>query len=132
MESIDSSKLCDEIKDLVVEDAPFVCRADALADINTVKAWADCWMVNFNTNIAPGCKASTLHSIAWDAGTKTPLYSTNFYAKHSDDGGPPPATNKETNTEYCYSVVMNDDNKCTNLPRFGMMRTISRNWAGLE
>lgn len=64
MKAVDLAKPFEEIADLVVEDAAFVCQSDALKDVKTVKAWAE-WMVNFDQNIAPGCKA-TVHSIAWD------------------------------------------------------------------
>jgi hypothetical protein len=110
MAAVDAAKPFEEISDIVVEDAPFICQADALAGVNTVKAWAD-WMVNFESNIAPGCKA-TVHNIAWDAENKTALYYATFYAKHSGDGGPVPATNKETSTHYMYILVMSEDNKC--------------------
>ena len=76
-----------------------------------MKGWAD-WMVNFMANIAPGCEA-TVHSMSWDEENYTANYFATFKAKHTGDGGPIPATNRATSTEYCYAVQMSKEtNKC--------------------
>jgi hypothetical protein len=115
MVALDAPKPFEEIADIVVEGAPFICQAAALDGVDTIKAWAD-WMVNFGTNIAPGCSA-TVHSVAWDADNKTAHYFATFHAKHTGDGGPLPATNQETNTHYNYVLVMNDDDKCVSMTK---------------
>jgi hypothetical protein len=65
---------------------------------------------NFKDNIAAGCKAE-VHCTAWDSETKTTLCFATYHAKHTCDGGPCPATDKETKTHYAYFVTMNKDNK---------------------
>ena len=113
---IDDGKPFDEIADLVQEDAAFTCQCDALKDVTTVKGWSE-WMVNFKGQICPDCKP-TVHSTAWDAENKTLLYFATYTAKHSADGGPvSPPTNQETKTEYCYSIVMNDEGKCVQMTK---------------
>ena len=66
----------DSIKDLVVNDAPFSCQADAIAEVKTVKDWYD-WMVNFKTNIAPDA-SFTVKSTAWDAERKIACHAATF------------------------------------------------------
>lgn len=115
MDVIDAIKPWDEIADLVVEDCPFVCQADALKDVTTLKGWYD-WMVNFDANIAPGCKPK-VHNIAWDADNKVALLFATYLATHSGDGGPVPATNKSTKTHYVYVCEMNSEDKCSRLTK---------------
>jgi hypothetical protein len=69
----------EDVKDLIVEDAPFTCQADALAEVKTIKGWHD-WMVNFKANIAPDA-AFTVHATAWDPENKRCVYSATFHGK---------------------------------------------------
>jgi hypothetical protein len=115
MDVIDHVKPWADIAELVVEDCPFLCQADALKGVTTVKAWYD-WMVNFETNIAPGCKP-IVHQVAWDAENKAALLNATFLATHSGDGGPLPATNKSTKTDYVYICKMNNEGKCVSLTK---------------
>lgn len=109
MKAIDDVTPWDDVAHLVVEDCPFTCQADAIADVKTLKGWYD-WMVNFKDNIAPGCHAE-VHGCAWDEANKTALYVATFHGKHTGSGGPVEATNKECATDYVYAVTMNDENK---------------------
>lgn len=116
MHSIDAAKPYEDVADMVVENAPFLCQSDALKDVTTVKGWCE-WMGNFATNIAPDCKP-TVHNIAWDSTKKTALLYATYHAKHTGTGGPMEATNKETNTHYCYIVMMDaTTNKCTSFTK---------------
>ena len=73
---LDAVEDWDSIKDLVVDDAPFSCQADAIAEVKTVKDWYD-WMMNFKTNIAPDA-SFTIKSTAWDAERKIACYAATF------------------------------------------------------
>lgn len=115
MECVDAGIPFECIESIVVEDAPFICQADALADVKTVRAWAD-WMDKFCAMTAPGC-TRTVHSTLWDPSTKTCMLFGTYHAKHTGEGGPVPPTHKQTNTEYCYVLVMNNDDKCVSFTK---------------
>lgn len=110
MEALEYIKPWEDIADLLVEDCPHICQADMMKDITTVKQLHD-WKVNFNENVAPGCKP-IVHNLVWDAPKKTALKFSTYVATHTGDGGPVPATNKTTNTHYVFICEMNDENKC--------------------
>lgn len=48
IEVIDSVGDWGEIKDLVVEGAPFTCQADAIASVKTIKEWVSKYSVFYN------------------------------------------------------------------------------------
>ena len=113
IEVLDSVGDWGEIKDIVEEGAPFVCQADALADVKTIRGWYD-WMVNFKANICPDAKF-TVKSTAWDAERKVCAHAAVFHATHTGSGGPCEATNKHADTDYFYQVETNDDGKITGM-----------------
>ena len=109
IQGLDSVEDWDSIKDLIVEDAPFECQADAIADVKTIKGWHD-WMVNFKSNIAPDC-SYTVKSTAWDGERKVCSHAAVFHATHTGSGGPCEATNKHADTDYFYQIEMDENNK---------------------
>ncbi len=109
MRVIDSAEPWEEIKDLIVPDAPFTCQAHALSDVSTIHGWYD-WMLNFKTNIAPD-GTFTVRSIMWDEKTKVCMYSAVYHATHTGEGGAIRPTNKHADTDYFYQLTMNDDGK---------------------
>ncbi|GFH44113.1 hypothetical protein CTEN210_00587 [Chaetoceros tenuissimus] len=115
IEVLDSAGDWATIESLVAKDATFTCQAEALADVKTVKEWYD-WMVNFKGNIAPDGRC-TIKSIAWDATNRKCLFYAVYHATHTGDGGPMPATNKHTDTDYVYEVVMNDEDKVASMTK---------------
>jgi hypothetical protein len=115
MDTLDTAGDFDNIAHLVAKDAPFMCQADALKDISTVERYME-WMTGFATNIAPGCSYK-IHCTSCDEGTEMVSSFRTFTAKHTGEAGPVPATNKETNTDYCYIVKMDDDHKVESLTK---------------
>lgn len=109
----DNGEPFDEIQDLVVEDAPFECQAEAMKDVATVKAY-DEWMVAFGGTTVPGFKIDQ-HSLGWDPERKIASHFATFIATHTGPGGPVEPTNKTLHTEYAYFVYMNDEGKCTKM-----------------
>jgi len=115
MEALDTGGAFDEIAHLVATDAPFMCQADALKDISTVEGYLE-WTTGFATGIAPGCSYK-IHCTSCDEDTRMVSSFRTFTAKHTGEGGPVPATNKETNTDYCYIVKMDKENKVESLTK---------------
>jgi hypothetical protein len=93
----------------VADGATFVAQSEPIADINTVEAYCE-WMAGFVTVTVPGATYD-LHTTSYDEETNTAVFFATFHAKHTGEGGPVPATNKETHTHYVYFLTMNADNK---------------------
>ena len=96
-------------KQYVADGAKFNAQSEALADVNTVEAYCE-WMAGFGNITAPGATYD-LHTSSYDESTKTAVYFATFHAKHTGPGGPVEPTNKETHTDYVYSITMNDEDK---------------------
>jgi hypothetical protein len=93
----------------VVANAPFVAQSEPLVEVNTVEAYCE-WMAAIGTVTAPGATYD-LHASCYDEETRTAIFFATFHARHTGEGGPVPATNKETHTHYVYALTMNADNK---------------------
>jgi hypothetical protein len=111
----ESVKGWDECSQYVAHDAYFTAQSEPLIDITTVEEYVH-WMTNFGENIAPGCNYE-LHSSAYDDATATAVFFATFTGKHTGDGGPVPATHKETNTNYVYILTMNGDDKISRMQK---------------
>ena len=95
------------------EDAGFSCQADALADITTVKNYAD-WMQNLLTPIPDGHYELT--AFACDEGRGTVIASAVFHGTQTGDGGPVPATGKKLAADYAY-VMKFDGGKISHMTK---------------
>ena len=89
----------------VAPGANFSAQSEPIADITSVEAYAE-WMKQMGNETLRGA-TYTLHSSAWDETNRCALFFATFHATHVGDGGPVPATNKSTNTDYVYAVKMN-------------------------
>lgn len=96
-------------KEYVADNASFVAQSEPLVEINTVEAYCE-WMAAFANVTAPG-SSYDLHSCSYDEQNNTAMFFATYHAKHTGDGGPVPATNKETSSHYVYALTMNADNK---------------------
>jgi len=105
----------DECSKYVAHDAYFSAQSEPLTDITTVKEYV-VWMTNFGQNIAPGCSYE-LHSSAYDDATSTAVFFATFTGTHTGDGGPVPATHKETNTHYVYIFTMDGEDKISRMQK---------------
>ena len=112
-------------KQYVVNGAPFVAQCEPLADIDTVEAYCE-WMAAFGSITAPGATYD-LHTSSYDEETKTAVFFATYAAKHTGEGGPVPATQKETHSHYVYILTMNADNKVER-----MVKVWNATWAMKE
>ncbi len=94
-------------KQYVAPGAKFTAQCEPLVEIDTVEGYSE-WMAGLGNNVLPGCSYK-LHSSSYDDSTRTALFFATFTGTHSGDGGPVPPTNKQTNTDYVY-VLMLDEN----------------------
>jgi hypothetical protein len=100
-------------KDYVVDGAPFVVQAEALAEVKTVEAYCD-WLAGLDKGPLKG-NSCTLHSSSWDEANRTAIFFKTYTATHSGEGGPVEATGKATNSDYVYALTMNEDAKVAKL-----------------
>ena len=96
-------------KEFVAPGATFHAQCEPLTDIHSVEAYCE-WMAGLGNGPLKGCSYK-LHSSSYDEANKTAAFVATFTASHVGDGGPVPPTNKETNTDYVYSLTMNDQGK---------------------
>ena len=93
----------------VAENAVFSAQSEPVADLTLVQEYCE-WMAGLGKGPLADCGYS-VHSAAWDEDNFTALFFATFNGKHTADGGPVPATNKETHSHYVYAITMNDNNK---------------------
>ena len=94
---------------LVSEGAIFDSQCEPLLEIDTVQGYCE-WMAGLGMGPLKGCHYE-LHASAWDEATRTALYFATFHGKHTGEGGPVPATGRETHSHYVYALVMDADDK---------------------
>ncbi|MEH6587928.1 MAG: hypothetical protein V7720_15320 [Halioglobus sp.] len=105
-ESLEGWQGCEQY---VAENAVFSAQSEPLVDISLVEGYCE-WMAGLGNGPLAGCGYS-IHSSAWDEDNRTALFFATFNGMHSGEGGPVPATNKETHSHYVYAITMDDDNK---------------------
>ena len=109
----------------VADNATFSAQSEPLVDIDTVEAYCD-WNYGLGTAIAPDA-SYTLHASGYDEDTNTAVFFATFHGTHTGDGGPVPATNKKTDSDYVYVLKMDDDDKVA-----GMTKIWNAPWAMKE
>ena len=95
-------------KEFVAQGATFSAQSEPLIEVKTIEAYCD-WMAGFGT-IAPGAHYD-LHTAAFDEKTSTAVFVATIHATHTGEGGPVPPTNKQTHSDYVYTLHMNDEGK---------------------
>lgn len=105
-ESLEGWQGCEQY---VADNAVFSAQSEPLVDISLVEGYCE-WMAGLGNGPLAGCGYS-IHSSAWDEDNRTALFFATFNGMHSGEGGPVPATNKETHSHYVYAITMDDDNK---------------------
>ena len=97
----------DGCREYVADGAKFMAQCEPLVELTTVEQYCD-WMAGVGKGPLAGC-GYKLHSSSYDDSTNTALFFATFTATHSGEGGPVPATGKETNSHYVYALKMNED-----------------------
>ncbi|MBK7600285.1 MAG: hypothetical protein IPJ07_17905 [Acidobacteria bacterium] len=97
----------------VAEGATFRAQSEPLIEVTTVQSYCE-WMAGLGKITLPGATYN-LHTAAFDETTNTAIFFATFHARHTGEGGPMPATNLETHTDYVYVLQMNDENKVTSM-----------------
>ena len=100
-------------KEYVSPDATFEAQCEPLVDVKTVEAYCD-WMAGLGNGPLKGC-SYTLHSSSYDEANRTAMFLATFTATHVGEGGPVPATHKQTNTDYVYALTMNSEGKVASM-----------------
>jgi hypothetical protein len=93
----------------VAEDATFFAQVEVLAEIDTVKAYAE-WVAEFVRTSTPGVTYD-VHASSYDEKTRTAMFFATYHLKHTLDGGPVPPTGKEAHAHYVYCLTMNEDDR---------------------
>lgn len=95
--------------DLVEPDAVFEAQAGALAEVETVEAYAD-WMADDVPNWMPDGHYH-LHASAWDEERRAATFFATFHGTHTGEGGPVPPTNREMRSDYVFVLFTNGDDR---------------------
>jgi len=122
LESLNGWEGC---KKYVAEGASFASQSGPLVEVKTVEGYCE-WVKGFGTVTAPD-PTYDVHALAYDADTNTAVFVATYHAKHTGEGGPVPPTNKETHSDYVYTVHMNDEGKVD-----GMVKVWNATWAMKE
>jgi hypothetical protein len=99
----------DGCKTYVAPGATFEGQCEQLVDVKSVQSYCD-WMAAVGSGPLRGC-SYTVHSSSFDETSRTAIFLATFHATHSGDGGPVPATNKHTDTDYVYALTLNAEGK---------------------
>jgi hypothetical protein len=118
----ESAKGWEACKDYVAENATFNAQSEPLVDIEAVEDYVN-WMAGLGTITMPGCSYK-VHATAYDETKNTAIFFATFTGTHSGEGGPIPPSNKTTNTDYVYSIKMNDEGKVES-----MTKILNSSWA---
>jgi steroid delta-isomerase-like uncharacterized protein len=86
-------------------DASFACQADPLAEVRTLKDYAD-WMKGMFTPM-PDARY-TVSAFATDPERQAVVASATFHATHTGKGGPVPPTGRKTDSDYVYVMRFED------------------------
>lgn len=124
-EACESGKGWAGCKQFVADGATFTVQTEAMAEIKTVEEYAET-MAGLANQVLPGCSYD-VHAAAYDDDSNTAIFFATFHARHTGDGGPVPATNKETHTHYVYALTMDESDKVCK-----MVKVWNSNWAFAE
>ena len=97
----------------VADNAQFNAQCEPLVDVNTVQAYCD-WLAGLGGGPLNGCSYQ-LHSSAYDEPNNTALFFGTFNGTHVGEGGPVPATQQSTSTDYVYAITMNGAGKVSKM-----------------
>ena len=86
-------------------DATFAAQAEPLADVTTVKEYAD-WMKALLVFVPNG--SYEMKAFGLDEERNSVCASAVFSGTHSGEGGPMPPTGKSTRTDYAYVMDFED------------------------
>ena len=111
----ESGKGWDACKAYVAENATFTAQSEPLVDVTQVKDYVD-WLAGLCNVTMPGC-GYKIHASALDESNNTAVFFATFTGTHSGEGGPVPATNKTTNSDYVYALKMNSDGKLESMTK---------------
>jgi len=87
-------------------EASFHCQADALAKVTTLEGYCN-WMQKLFTPMPDA--NYTLKSFVVDEPNHSATAYAVFHGTHTGDGGPVPATNLTTNSDYVYVMQFEGD-----------------------
>lgn len=93
----------------VSKNAIFDAQCEPLIEISKILDYCD-WLAGIGKGPLQGCSYK-LHSSSYDDATNTALFFGTFTGKHVAEGGPVPATMKETSSEFVYAIRLNDEGK---------------------
>jgi hypothetical protein len=102
----ESAKGWEACKSYVEGNGKFTAQSEPLTEFKEIKDYVE-WLAGLSNVTMPGCSYK-VHASAFDDATNTAIFYATFTGAHSGDGGPLPPTNKTTNTDYVYSIKMND------------------------
>ena len=115
IEACDGNLGWEGCKSYVVDGAPFVAQAQALAEVETVEAYCE-WMKGLGEGPLKGC-VYEINGSAYDEANKMAIYYATITGTHVGDGGPVPPTNKQTKTDYVCALTMNDEGKVAKMEK---------------
>jgi hypothetical protein len=73
-------------------------------------------MAGLGSGPLKGCSYE-VHSSAFDETNSAALFFATFKGEHTGEGGPVPATGKQTQTHYVFVIKMNSDNKVSHMTK---------------
>ena len=112
-------------KQYVTPGAKFTAQSEPLVDVDSVEGYTE-WMAGLGNNPLAGCSYD-LHASSYDESSNIALFFATFNGTHTGEGGPIPATNKQTNSHYVYVLAMNEDDQISS-----MVKVWNAPWALVE
>lgn len=97
----------------VAKDAVFQGQCEPVAELTSIQQYC-CWMEAMGQGPLKGCSYQ-IHASCFDENSKTVLIFATLTGTHNGEGGPVPATGRQTQSHYVYSITMNDQGKIAKL-----------------
>lgn len=97
------------------ENATFEAQSEPLADINSLEDYCN-WMAGVGSGPLQGCSYE-IHASAFDETNRTALFFATFKGAHTGEGGPVPATGKQTRSHYVYVIKIDNDGKVSHMTK---------------
>ena len=111
----ESAKGWEACKPYVADNAGFSAQSEPMAEITTVKEYAEMWQGLGGITLKGG--SYEINASAYNEKSKTAIFFATYTGTHTGEGGPVPPTNKTTSTQYVYVVEMNDEGKVANVTK---------------
>lgn len=113
-DACETGKGWEDCKSYCTDDASFSAQSGAIADITSLSDYCE-WMKGLLTILPDG--RYDLKSFGVDEGRNAAVAYAVFSGTHTGEGGPVPATGKQTQSDYVYHMEFDGNGKISHMTK---------------